>query len=304
MNEALKHRNTVSDASEFISPLVSQRVSGSRIIHMPDDVFGKLSRYIEKQSGIQMPAAKKTMLEGRLRKRLKELGLRSFEEYCDFLFSRTGTGEIVHMLDAVTTNKTEFFREALHFEYLCKTILPEFMQQQGGEVFHIWSAGCSTGEEPYTLAIVLSEFAERNPSFRFSVFATDLSSTVLEKARRAIYTEDEITHIPVMLQRKYFARSRDRSKKLVRVTARVRAMVEFCRLNFMSASYAVKQRFHVIFCRNVMIYFDRKTKKTILHRLCSTLKPGGYFILGHSESITTITTPLAQVAPTVHRLTR
>jgi chemotaxis protein methyltransferase CheR len=107
-----------------------------------------------------------------------------------------------------------------------------------------------------------------------------------------------------MLQRKYFARSRDRSKKLVRITARVRAMVEFRRLNFMSASYAVKQRFHVIFCRNVMIYFDRKTKKTILHRLCSTLQPGGYFILGHSESITTITTPLAQVAPTVHQLTR
>jgi chemotaxis protein methyltransferase CheR len=270
---------------------------------MSEEVFGKLSCYIEKQSGIQMPVAKKTMLEGRLRRRLRELGMSTFDEYCDFLFSRTGSSEIVHMLDAVTTNKTEFFREPLHFEYLRQTILPEFIKKHQGEVFNIWSAGCSTGEEPYTIAVVLSEFARTTPAFRFSVFATDLSTTVLEKARQAIYTEDKISHIPAELQKKYFARSRDRSKKLVRVSARLRAAVEFRRLNFMSTSYPLHNRFHVIFCRNVMIYFDRETKKTILHRLCGTLKPGGYFILGHSESITTIETPLTQVAPTVHRLT-
>ncbi len=152
--------------------------------------FERLSQFISNHCGIKMPPAKKTLLESRLQKRLRTLGAPSFREYCDYLFENPdGVSELVHMIDAVTTNKTDFFREPAHFSFLSETVLPEFIRAQGsagGQRFTVWSAGCSSGEEPYTLAIVLSEFARRNPGFQFTIMATDISTKVLDKAPLAL----------------------------------------------------------------------------------------------------------------------
>ena len=162
---------------------------------MSDKLFGKFSSYIHERCGIKMPPSKKTMLEGRLRKRLRVLGMSSFNDYYDHVFSEKGTeSELVHMMDVVTTNKTEFFRESSHFQYLTEKVLPEWMVKMHPLRKHIrlWSAGCSTGEEPYTLAMVASEFAQEHSSFSFSILATDLSTKVLDKAIGAIYEEEKI----------------------------------------------------------------------------------------------------------------
>lgn len=268
--------------------------------------FERLSEYIFDHCGIKMPPAKKTLLESRLQKRLRTLGIGSFREYCDFLFTvPEGAGEVIHMIDAVTTNKTEFFREPVHFSFLAEQALPDFVcrcRADGSSRFAVWSAGCSSGEEPYTLAIVLSEFADRCPGFRFDIAATDISTKVLEKARLAIYDEDQISMIPFHLKQKYFLRSKDRSKARVRVAPGLRPLVQLQRVNLMDKYYSIATApLDAIFCRNVMIYFSREKQYALLGRLCRYLKRGGYLFLGHSETVQGFDLPLIRCASTIYR---
>ena len=165
----------------------------------------------------------------------------------------------------------------------------------------IWSAGCSTGAEPYTLAIVLEEFANGWGGFDYSILATDISTRVLSKAREGIYTEEEVGPIPLPLKKKYLLRSKNREKKIVRIAPEIRSKVIFNRLNFMDAEYAVPNALDVIFCRNVIIYFDHPTQQLVLSRLCRCLLPGGYIFLGHSETLNGFRLPLKQVTATVYR---
>lgn len=265
--------------------------------------FARLSSFIYEQCGIKMPPAKKTMLEARLQKRLRALSCPSFSDYCDYLFSSEGLrDELVMMVDLVTTNKTDFFREPDHFAYLVNTVLPEWMVKTGGRrPFNIWSAGCSTGEEPYTLTMVLSEAAASIAGFSFQIMATDISTRVLEKARRAVYDEDRIDPIPLQLRRKYLLRSKDRTSPLVRIAPELRSKVRFSRLNFMDSDFGFREQLDVIFCRNVIIYFDRKTQEQLLNKFHSHLRPGGWIFMGHSETLNGLDVPLVQVHPTVYR---
>jgi chemotaxis protein methyltransferase CheR len=268
--------------------------------------FERLSRFIYTHCGIKMPPVKKTMLESRLQKRLRLLGVRSFRDYCDMLFgSPGGREELVHMIDAVTTNKTDFFREPTHFSYLSESLLPELMErgeQPSRPPFTAWSAGCSSGEEPYTLAVVLSEFAAGNAGFRFSITATDISTRVLAKARTGIYDENQISMIPDPLKQKYFLRSKDRSKALVRIVPRLRSLVTFQRLNLMDEKYSFSEgSVDALFCRNVIIYFDRDTQRALLSRLCRYLRKDGCLFLGHSETVHGFDLPLARIASTMYR---
>jgi len=264
--------------------------------------FTRLSRFIHSECGIKMPVPKKVMLEARLKKRLRSLGLESYEEYCDFLFSPEGMEhERVFMINVVTTNKTDFFREPGHFEYLLQNALPELMRLCGTGTRRIWSAGCSTGEEPYTLAMVLSEFAARSPGFNFSLLATDISTSVLEKAVRGVYKEERVEAIPQEFKRKYFMRSKDRGKGLVRVVPELRALVKFRRLNFLDHDFGMRELQDIIFCRNVIIYFDRSTQEKVLGRLCKHLIPGGYLFMGHSETLSSLDLPLVSVGSMVYR---
>ena len=268
--------------------------------------FERLSRFICSHCGIKMPPAKKTMLEARLQKRLRALGVPTFRDYCDMLFnSPDGPDELVRMIDSVTTNKTDFFREPVHFAFLSDSILSEFAEDRGGAAgapFTVWSAGCSSGEEPYTLAIVLSEFAVRSPGFRFTIMATDISTRVLDKARAGIYEESQISMIPLQLKQRYFLRSKDRDKGLVRAASELRSLISFQRLNLMDERYQVRTvSVDAIFCRNVIIYFDRETQCRLLGRLCHYLRPGGHLFLGHSETIHGFDLPLTRLASTIYR---
>ena len=267
--------------------------------------FSVLARFIEEHCGIKMPPSKRLMLEARLRKRLKTVGLHSFQDYIQFLFSAEGMGgELVHMVDAVTTNKTDFFREPQHFDFLVKKALPDLMARRGSGTRRRlmgWSAGCSTGEEPYTLAIVLSEVAEKVANFDYMVLATDISTKVLSKAAQAIYEEERIGPVPLDLRKKYMLRSKDHHRRLVRMAPDLRDHVKFRRLNFMDEDFGMREPFDFIFCRNVFIYFDRPTQERILNLFCKNLVPGGYVFLGHSESINGLDVPLVPLAPSVYQ---
>jgi chemotaxis protein methyltransferase CheR len=267
--------------------------------------FSRLSQFIYKVCGIKLTPVKKVMVESRLSKRLRELNMKKFSEYCDYLFSDRGMEEeLVHMIDIVTTNKTDFFRESAHFDYLVEKALPALIHQHEAGVrrkLRIWSAGCSTGEEPYTLAMVLKDFGERCRSFDFEIMATDISTRVLRKAALAVYEEDKVEPVPTQMKEKYLLRGRGNSQGRVRVTPELRESIRFRRLNFMDNDFAIKERMDVIFCRNVIIYFDRITQERLLRRFCDHLVPGGYVFMGHSETLNGMNLPLTLVAPTTYR---
>ena len=264
--------------------------------------YARLSKLIYAEAGIRLGEEKKTMLEGRIKRRLKALSLQSYGQYCDYLFGEAGLkDEIVHLIDVVTTNKTDFFREPGHFDFLVDKALPELAERLDGRPFTIWSAGCSSGEEPYTMAIVLSEYALTHPGFRFRILATDISNIVLAKAELGVYTNDVVAPVAPLFRRKYFMRSREPGSEKLRVVPELRRLIEFRRLNFMDADYGVSEKVDAIFCRNVIIYFDRATQERILQRLSNCLLPGGYMFVGHAETLHDMNLPLTPVAPALYR---
>ncbi|MDD2558261.1 MAG: methyltransferase domain-containing protein, partial [Desulfuromonas sp.] len=266
--------------------------------------FTRLSTYIDQELGIQITPSKKTMLCGRLAKRLRVLDLGSVTEYCDYLFSSAGQSqERVELFDAITTNKTDFYRESAHFDHLTAAVLPAWRQSRhAGRAFRIWSAGCSSGEEPYTMAMVLSEYAQkcRPANFDFEIIATDISTRVLDYAKTAIYHVDRIAPVPAGIRTKYLLRSKEKNSPLVRIAPPLRRSVRFGRLNFMDAEFKLPFTMDVIFCRNVIIYFDSDTREQLMHKFCRHLHPGGHLFLGHSESLHGFDLPLRQVASTVY----
>jgi len=272
---------------------------------MSDRTFCRFSSFVHSELGIKMPPAKKTMLQSRLLKRLRALGIRNFDEYYDYVFSPDGRKkELSTMVDLVTTNKTDFFRESRHFEYLTKTALPELINNDRHGVrrcYNFWSSACSSGEEAYTTAMVLSEFAAGRPGFRFSIMGTDISTRVLKQAALAIYDEERVAPVPLAMRKKYLLRGRDKNKGVVRIVPELRAVVRFQWINFLNNDYHVNVTMDVIFCRNVIIYFDRPTQEIVLNRLCRHLIPGGYMFIGHSETLNGLNVPLVQASPTVYR---
>lgn len=270
------------------------------LARMDDRIFDRFSEFIKAELGIKMPASKKTLLEARLQKRLRELCMTSHEEYCDYLFSPQGMEEeLVNLVDVVTTNTTDFFREPKHFELLMGVVLPK-LAMRGPRKVNVWSAGCSSGEEPYTLSMVLSEFARQASGFTFNILATDISTQVLRMAVRAVYPETKIGPIPSEYRKRYLLRSKDRTRRLVRIGPEARSHVRFRRLNFME-EFSFDDKLDIIFCRNVVIYFDRQTQEKLFSRFCSKLVTGGYLFIGHSESLAGMNLPLEPVAPTVYR---
>jgi len=245
------------------------------------------------------------MLEARLRKRLRAHSLYTFEEYADLVFSRgESTEELVKLIDVVTTNKTDFFREPAHYDYLVQHALPFLVGSFGSGVnqpLRVWSAGCSTGKEPYTLAMVLKEFQSGLPDFHFDILGTDICTEVLEKAVQGIYPAIKAAPIPEKLKKKYLLRSKDPENRMVRIVPELRSLARFRRLNFMDDDFGFREPFDIIFCRNVIIYFDRPTQERLLSKLVDNLKSGRYIFLGHSETLLGLNLPLKQMAPSVYR---
>ncbi|HLJ18386.1 MAG TPA: protein-glutamate O-methyltransferase CheR [Bryobacteraceae bacterium] len=264
--------------------------------------LNRLCKLIYDQCGINLNAEKQVMLEGRLKRRIVELKLSSYHEYCEYLFDGHGhdAEEMVQLIDAVTTNKTDFFREKPHFDLLVSQVLPELAARGKNRELLIWSAGCSTGEEPYTLAIVLTEYARAHAGFRFRILATDISTAVLAKAKLGVFTSEVVSPVPLDLRRKYFMQSRNRESNQLRVVPELRDTIEFRRLNLME-DFGMSELADAIFCRNVIIYFDRPTQEQLFRKFSRQLVDGGYMFVGHSENLHHMDVPLVPVAPALYR---
>ncbi|MFO0592331.1 MAG: protein-glutamate O-methyltransferase [Polyangiaceae bacterium] len=264
--------------------------------------FNRLAEFIEVEYGIRITEAKKIMLEGRLRKRLRALGFDRFGPYIDRVLGGD-LDERVHMIDEVTTNTTHFFREASHFKYLVETAVPTLVNERKpgppGEL-RVWSSACSSGEEPYTLAMVLSESCPAYPTLRWRILATDLSTEVLERAIHATYSEERVAPVPLPLRQKYLLRKADGSP-VVRIRPQLRERVTFKQWNLLEPNFDALGPMEIIFCRNVFIYFDKSLQAEILRKFERALVPGGYLFLGHSETVNGREVDLVPVRPTVYR---
>jgi chemotaxis protein methyltransferase CheR len=261
--------------------------------------FQRLARFITSELGIKMPESKLTMVQSRLLRRVRELHLQSVERYCEYFFESHNAKEREHFINAITTNKTDFYREPEHFSFLHNVVLPA--AGRTGSRFKAWSAGCSSGEEPYTLAMVLAEFGRYERGFDFAILATDVSTKVLGSAQTGIYRESQVLPLPPELRRKYLLRSRNNSDGLARVVPELRKKVSFHQLNFMDGDYPIRDTFDIIFFRNVMIYFDRSTQEAVINKMCRHLAPGGYLFAGHSESLAGLDIPLRPLKASIYR---
>ncbi len=259
--------------------------------------FDDFSTLIESRLGIKMPATKRTMLQSRLLRRARELGLESVHDYHARFFSdpETQETEFEHLLNLATTNKTDFFREPDHFEFLAQQALPAWRARSPRGPFKVWCAGCATGEEAYTLAMVLLDQQTRG-TFDFSILATDVSTRVLEKAMAATYGEEQTAPIPAPLRKKYLLHGRGASAGLVKIAPEVRNRIRFGHLNFLSEDYGIRSKFDAIFFRNVMIYFDRDTQRQIVGRMCELLPVGNWLFTAHAETLQGLGLPLEPVA--------
>jgi chemotaxis protein methyltransferase CheR len=262
--------------------------------------FADISRTVAEVAGIQLRAGKEGLVRGRLARRLRQLGHGSFREYLDHVQADASRRELAHMVDLLTTNKTSFFRESAHYDLLRERVLPEFAGAPGG--LRLWSAGCSSGEEPYTMAMVLRD-ALPDAQFRAArVLATDISARVLERARAGAYTDDQTADVPPELLRRHFARADGAGGAAAGWTAgaALRAPVRFAPLNLLGP-WPMAGPFHAIWCRNVMIYFDKPTQAALVARFRALLAPGGYLCVGHSESLSAVDHGLAYVQPAAYR---
>jgi chemotaxis protein methyltransferase CheR len=260
-----------------------------------------VSEFIESTAGIQMPASKRTLIETRLRKRQRLLGFNNLRDYINFaLKDLEGASERQNLLDALTTNKTDFYREDAHFLFL-KAYLDKH-RYHSKDPLKIWSAGCSSGEEPYTLSIEMLEIQRQYPSFDFRITATDISSKCLDKARIAIYPHEKVEPIELALRQRYLLRSKDPSKNIVKIAPEARAPVKFNYFNLITGDWRNWQaHFDVIFCRNVMIYFNNLDRSLLTERFYNALKQGGILMIGHSESLIDNTGLFERLQPTIYR---
>lgn len=262
-----------------------------------------ISEKVYAHSRIRLGADKQALVTGRLGKRLRELGLGSFAEYCDLLESPQGQQELEPLINLISTNHTNFFRESQHLDFLRDHILPVLVPKLvlKNEPFRIWSAACSSGEEPYTMAILLAEFARAHGTFHWQVEASDISTRILAKARAAIYPVDHVKLPSPDLASRYFQKGTGEYEGHYRVKDCLRAQVKFHHLNLLQMQYPVAAEQHVIFCRNVMIYFDTETQQELVLKLAKQLAPGGHLIVGHSESLLGVKHPLKTLRPGIYQ---
>ena len=270
---------------------------------MRDSEFEFIRTLVYERSRINLGPDKRELVNARLGKRLRATHLTSVRDYCELLQGPQREDELSHLIDAISTNHTFFFRENSHFDYVRTHVVPEMLQRQRTERwsrFYAWSAACSSGEEPYSLAITLSE-ALQGSNWPWQIECTDISYRILEKAQAAIYKQEVVAKMPPAYAQTYFQRGIGPQEGNFRVKAELRQHVRFKQLNLLEGTVPFQDLFQVIFCRNVMIYFDRPTQEELVNKLARRLVPGGYLMVGHSESLTGIKHPLQLVRPAIYR---
>ncbi|MFM2484612.1 CheR family methyltransferase [Celerinatantimonas yamalensis] len=259
----------------------------------------RLALFIDKVAGIQLPAHKRSLIESRLRKRLLATGRDQFKTYLDWALS--DTGEQVMLIDALTTNKTDFFREAGHFEFLMQYLQQRLVSEPHKARYRFWSAGCSSGEEPYTLAMVLQNIKEDYPHFNYSIEATDISPSVLATAQQGIYHHSLVQPVPIAYRKKYLLRKKNKQLDLVKVSPELKRNICFESFNLVTGNFATMGEFDGIFCRNVMIYFSQAQRQIIITQFAQALSPQGLFFIGHSEGLSGQQFGLNSLIPTVYQ---
>lgn len=258
--------------------------------HFTHKHFNKLKDLIYEHAGISLSDAKEQLVYGRLARRLRALKLTSFDDYCRLLEDNSHE-EFGHFINAITTNLTSFFRENHHFEALQNTILPSLMRSRRAERrLRIWSAGCSTGEEPYSLAITLLETIDDINSWDVRILATDIDTNVVATARNGVYTLERIAGLTSARQKRWFQKGKGAQQGEVKVKQEVCDLISFKPLNLMHRSWPMKGPFDIIFCRNVVIYFNKDTQRVLIDRYANLLAEDGYLFLGHSEALHDVST--------------
>jgi len=271
-------------------------------LELSESQFNEISDLVKSLCGINLHDGKKELVKARLTKRLRKLNLCSFAEYMEYVRSDTSGAELTNMLDALSTNLTSFFRENEHFEYLAEQVFPAILDNapRTGRRLRIWSAGCSSGEEPYSIAITVSEKIPDLRSWDAKILATDISTRMLARAARGVYDAERIKTVSPQARSRYFECIETRPDRMYRVTDALGAMVHYARLNLMNR-WPMQGPFDVIFCRNVMIYFDKVTQGKLINRFYDLLAPGGTLFIGHSESLAGVKHQFRYMQPTIYQ---
>jgi chemotaxis protein methyltransferase CheR len=271
-----------------------------REFEFTDDDFNRIRSLIGLHTGISVSEAKRELVYSRLARRLRHLGINRFEKYCRLL--ETGdSSEVPQFINAVTTNLTSFFREIHHFHFLAEKVLSEqFLGNSRERKLRIWSAGCSTGEEPYSIAITASDCLRNKKGWDLKILATDIDSNVLDIAGKGIYPEERIRSLPSEMLQCYFKKGIGSNQGMVRVSEELKDVISFLQLNLLEP-WPFKSPFDAIFCRNVVIYFDKQNQRTLFDRFANALRPEGYLFIGHSESLFNISNRFELVGKTVYR---
>ncbi|MDH5785262.1 MAG: protein-glutamate O-methyltransferase [Chromatiales bacterium] len=267
-----------------------------------DRDFDRVSKLIGERTGIVLTSAKRQMVYSRLVRRLRALGLDDFTTYLRYV-KEDADGELVNFTNALTTNLTAFFREPHHFDYLAREALPRIMKANADRrQLRIWSAGCSTGEEPYTIAQVVREVIPQSAGWDIQILATDLDSNVLQTAANGVYTEERVAGISQQRLRRWFMRGKGNTTGRVRVKSELRDLITFQRLNLMD-SWPLKGPFDLIFCRNVVIYFSKDTQRKLVNRYADLMSPEANLFLGHSESLFKVSDRFKLIGNTIYQKT-
>jgi len=253
---------------------------------LSDEEFRAIAALVYERLGIQLTEQKRALIMGRLQSHVRKLGLNTYSEYCRFVASDPTGASLDELANRISTNHTFFFRESAHFKVLAETVLPALtaqLRKVGERDLRVWCAACSSGEEAYTLAMLLLEhLGTERAQWQAGVLATDISAKVLNLATQGVYSDERLTELPPALRHRYFHKVGD---GMSAVTPQLKAEVVFRRLNLMREAFPFRKRFHVVFCRNVMIYFDQQTRDALVRRIAQVTEPGGHFFIGHSESL-------------------
>jgi chemotaxis protein methyltransferase CheR len=264
---------------------------------LTDRDLGQIVRLVYDRSGITLHEGKRSLVTARLQKRLRVHGYQTFSQYLKHVENDANGDELTELLDAIATNHTYFFREEQHFDMLASRVVPEWRAKPSGGPFKVWSAACSTGEEPYTIAMTLRDLS---PAPEFNIVASDLSTKALRGAKSAVYKLQGVESLSREVLRAHFERGMGEQAGLVRVNQAVRQHVTFRNLNLLEIS-DLGERYDVVFCRNVMIYFDKAVQQRVVQMLERHIKPGGYLFISHAESLNGVTHGLRWIAPAVYR---
>jgi chemotaxis protein methyltransferase CheR len=273
------------------------------MISITDQEFSLFQKLIRERAAISLSSAKKTLLEARLGNRVRELGLNSFTAYYRHIIDRRGD-ELAEMLDRVSTNETQFFREPRQFEFLSRIVVHDWAAQAAAgfrpRQIRAWSAGCSTGEEPYSLAMVLWRYFTPSAGWEIQILATDISTRVLERARRGIWPVEKARDIPPEYLKRFMLKGTGKQEGKMKAGAEVGSVIRFERINLNDQTYPVTSLFDLILCRNVLIYFDQQRRAQIVDRLLAHLRPGGFFFIGHSERLVGMSEKVINILPTIY----